>query len=479
MRSSKWRGAIVVTAACALTALLLLMGAQAAARRSAGSTVLFLPFVRKTPAVPPPTIVPPTATTRPVEPTATAIVAPPTATSPPVGGANYSVHVGPGYTDVSPRQLIRTSGDRLYVAASNCENYPCTDVGQTLRMFRAISTGVPSGFSRADQQHEPRGVVGWAIAVDRSNVIHVAWTDRIASGSRADRLRYTTFNPATDTWSATTETIDDALNVTTESGGQGVQTVALALDANGSPHIVYLKRGPSDQERRIVYRSRSANGWSAPVRLDDTISYSGNQKAWHPNLLFDTQGRILALWERGSSNGGNDGTIFGRVRAANGAWGGAVNISGENAARVTIDQSTSAIVTPDNRYHVTWITSTNDFIRYQYSDDAGISWKANHPGGGMQPTHNPALGWAAGKLRIYGHGSPVPPPDGSGDNLYYFESAGGSAAWSGWTQLVTGDFDSSVNVRWSQYFHNFPNTIDLAYWNDAYPNELYVGSEVR
>ena len=128
------------------------------------------------------------------------------------------------------------------------------------------------------------------------------------------------------------------------------------------------------------------------------------------------------------------------------------------------------------RYHITWIAAATDYIRYQYSDDRGQSWSANHPGGGAQATHNPSLGYAAGKLRIYGHGTPVPAPDGHGDDLYYFEGPGGGANWGGWTKFVTGtNYDSSVNVRWSQFFHAFPNTIDLAYWNDQYPNQLYAG----
>jgi hypothetical protein len=147
---------------------------------------------------------------------------------------------------------------------------------------------------------------------------------------------------------------------------------------------------------------------------------------------------------------------------------------------VAIDQSTSLLISPDNRYHIIWISATNDYIRYQYSDDNGQTWNSNNPGAGSQATHNPSLGYAAGKVRIYGHGVPVPPPDGHGDNLYYFEGNGGTAAWGGWTQLVTGsDYDSSVNVRWSQFFFSFPNTMDLAYWNDNYPNVLYAGTDIK
>ena len=408
---------------------------------------------------------------------ATATVTPTSTPSSPTG-QNYNIAVGPGYTDVSPKQLVRTSGNRLYSAVSNCEQYPCTDVAQTLRMYRADSVGVPSGFSLVDASHAPGAVSQWAIAIDGGNTIHVVWNNRITSGGDLSSLRYTTFSTSTDTWSGSVETIDTALNVALDGGGQGMQSVALALDASGVAHVVYLKGNGIN--RRADHRSRSGGVWSAATQLDDGVTYANNQKAWHPNLAFDSSGKLLVVWERGSFNGDNDGTIYGRVRAADGTWGSTVTISGDNAARVTIDQSTSLLMTPDNRYHITWIAATTDDIHYQYSDDGGQTWATNNPGGGAQASHNPSLGYAAGMLRIYAHGVPVPSPDGHGDNLYAFESSGGPAAWGGWTQLVTGtNYDSSINVRWAQFFFAFPNTIDLAYWNDNYPNLLYAGTDIR
>ena len=88
----------------------------------------------------------------------------------------------------------------------------------------------------------------------------------------------------------------------------------------------------------------------------------------------------MVAWLRGSFNGDNDGTIFVRVRNTNGTWGTTHNISGDNTARVSIDQSTSLLITPDNRFHITFITSPNDYVRYAYSDDQGSTWQFNNPG---------------------------------------------------------------------------------------------------
>jgi len=412
----------------------------------------------------------PAATATPM-PAATAT---PQATGTTVPAANHNVVVGNGYTDVSPKALARTSGDRLYAGVSDCDNYPCVLTSQTLHMYRADSTGVPTGFTRKDSTHEPGGIAQWAVAIDGSDVIHVVFNTRSTNGGNVTELKYATFNTSTDLWGSV-DSIDNGVSFGEESGGQGVQSVALALDASGNPHVVYL----AGADRRTYYRNRIGGVWSSASQLDTGVAYSGNEKAWHPNLAFDPEGRILAVWLRGTFNGANDGTLYSRVQATDGTWGPLVNLSGTNAARTVIDQSTSTLMTADGRYHVAWITQPDDYIRYSYSDDHGVTWNTNNPGGGTVANHNPSLGVdGVGGIRIYAHGAPSPAPDGHGDNLYYFSGAGGAGSWSSFTLYVSGTYDSSVNTRWSQFFYHYPSMLDIAYWNDSYPNVLFVGSEL-
>lgn len=430
----------------------------------AGSSATRTPTATPTPAA---------ITTATATPTATATA---TNTSTPGGatGRSAKILVGPGYTDVSPKALVRTSTDRLFVGVSTCDAYPCVSMAQTIRIYRADGPGIPTSFTRQDSSGEPSGVAQWAVAIDGNDVIHVLFNTRSSDAAPVTALKYATFDTATNRWDAP-ETIDSTISFTQDSGGQGVQSVALALDSAGKPHVVYL----AGANRRVMYRNKIGSSWSGAIQVDSDITYTGNLKAWHPNLAFDTVGRIIVAWERGSFNGANDGTIFIKTRDANGVWGNSINLSGTNAARTIIDQSTSLLVTADNRYHIAWITAPDDYIRYQFSDDNGVTWQAHHPADGFQVTHNPSLGPdGKGGIRLYGHGVPTPHPDGHGDNLYYFESTGGSAAWSAFTLYVTGAFDSSVNTRWSQFFHRSPATVDIAYWADPYPNVLYVGAEV-
>jgi len=51
-------------------------------------------------------------------------------------------------------------------------------------------------------------------------------------------------------------------------------------------------------------------------------------------------------------------------------------------------------------------------------------------------------------------------------------------AWSARKLYATGSFDASVSTRWSQYFHRYPLTLDVVYWDQNYPNVLYYGADV-
>jgi len=66
--------------------------------------------------------------------------------------------------------------------------------------------------------------------------------------------------------------------------------------------------------------------------------------------------------------------------------------------------------------------------------------------------------------------------------LVNVEPAGGS--WSSARTFASGCFDSSVSVRWSQYFWNNPTVLDMIFWTEKGPtgasnvNQLYY-AEIR
>jgi hypothetical protein len=245
--------------------------------------------------------------------------------------------------------------------------------------------------------------------------------------------------------------------------------VALAVDQSGSPHAVWNAIG-ADGRLHIQYSTIVDTGWSEPIRVDD-VQLATNHSAWHPTLAFAPDGDLLLAWLDGSFNQTPDATVRIRLRHADGTWGASVAIPDQ--ALTGIDNGPSLLVTPDGVQHLTFLNGYDE-VRYWYN--AGSGWR-----GDRQPphqvTHDPSLGPdGMGGIYIYGHGSPpVGNPTGHGDDLFRFHEPAGSSVWSAFTQYTAGSFDSSVSTRWAQFFHFFPDVVDIVYWHDAYPNTLFSG----
>ena len=418
--------------------------------------------------------------------TVTAVIAAATASvlAPTIGTntQNHKVDVGNGYTDVTPRQLVRTSGNRLYVSGWKFDTFPHGGIGsspwntQTLRMYKANQAGVPTSFTRLDSANEPAGVVSWSMAIDCEDVIHVVWTTRATWGSPADTgvdnyVKYCQFDTATDVW-GTVENIETTAG--TKEIGQGDELVSIAIDAGGVPHIAYVK--DDGTRRRVIYRNRAGGSWSSATTVDDQ-TFGAGEGCWHPGIVFDNAGRIVVTWLRGdnmySSWTATTGRLFVRVYSS-GVWGTTHDVVGA-AVWTGIDQGSPLYVDANGRYHVCYI-NTSKQVQYRYSDDQGATWTANSPSSGTYTADNPAPGpGASGKVRIYSHGSGTPP------NLVYWEGDGGAASWGSPSSYITDTgFDCSTNARWTQYWWWYPNTLDIAYWKADYPtNELYIGSEIQ
>jgi hypothetical protein len=372
---------------------------------------------------------------------------------------NHNIAVGPGFTDVSPHQLVRTSTNILFTLVPTCDSYPSCPTN-SLRVYRADQPGTPTTFTEQDSAHRPGGVGSSAIAIDGADTIHVLWNDR--SGT----VNYRAFSTASNLWSSTT--VVATSNWT--DFGQGDEGVALAVDSNGMPHAAWSAKG-SDGILHVFYGNKGGS-WSAQ-QVDD-VPLGNNRRALHPTVAFTASDTLVVSWLEGTFNYIPDGIIRVRTRASAGTWAATQTIDDPDGAMTTIDNGPSLMVTPDGTMHLTFLAaSPADQVRYWYNSGAGWQGDQQPP---VQITHNPSLGPdGSGGVYLYGHGTPTP-VDGHGDNLYFFHKAAGGA-WEPWTLYMTGSYDSSATTRWAQFFHTFPQTIDIAYWADAYPNILYIGTD--
>lgn len=403
-------------------------------------------------------------------------------------GTPTATELGLGTADPSPHQVVRTSGNRLYVFSQGCPSYP-TCGPNAIHVYRADQTGIATSFTEVGQTGAPAGnfVGSISAAIDARDVVTLIYNRSDGAGE----VRVVSFLTATNRWAG-----DRRLQTThwTEYT-QGEEGVALAVDATGTAHAVWVSRGAATAgPTRLFYARRGASGWSRPARIDDQAVPLGTRQSLHPAIAFDTAGRLTVAWLQGSRDRDlgqilgfsfpiyytADGTIFTRTMSAAGTWGPTARLPG--IAMTAIDNGPSLISTPDGTLHLTFISGEpgqEDEMRYYYDRRDGAGWR-----GDRQPdrfiTHDPALGPdGAGGVVIYTHGQPGYYAANQryqflsyGNDEYYFTLPSGAAAWSAPKLYAAGPFDSAPSTRWSQFLHNFPQYLDVLFWRTDRPNAM-------
>ena len=390
----------------------------------------------------------------------------------PTSGTVAVALVGPGTTDPSVHQLVRTSKNILYVVAPDGTT-GSTNPSASLRVHKADVAGTPGSFTNKDDAHAPGGGVNCSdSAIDGQDRIHTIWID--GQGN----VLYAVFNTGTDVWGATT---------TLETNGffsgaqtQGDEGIALALDSAGNPHAVWITTTALNQFR-AHYATLQNGSWSVPVAVEELVI----KNSWHPALAFAPSGDLTVAWLDGSGGYALDAVVRTRVRHANGTWDATLTLP--DTTHVSADNGPSMLITADGVRHITFVNYTSttlNTMRYWY--DAGSGWR-----GDQQPTptvsHDPVLGPdGSGGLYIYAHGVPLGDPKGSGDGKFRFHKAAHGSTWSAFIQIAeasaTGQIDDATSTRWSQFFHNFPKTVDFTYWPHAPGNPtagytIYIGTQ--
>lgn len=395
--------------------------------------------------------------------------------------ASGEIPVGPGFSDVSPHQIVRTSNNVVYVAVPSCNSYPLC-YGNSIGMQAGNKSGTPTSFEEKDSAHNPStsasakdGIGSSAIALAASDKIYVAYN------TQSEGTYVASFDTEKNLWGK-------PVRIGSTSAGpkwsveQGKEGVGIAVDRNGSPHIVFSYLG-SDGVKHIATSHLSSGSWTSAVQIDDAKLGSG-QGALHPTVAFSPSNVMLVAWLVGNESAGYntpDGTI--RVRALTSSTSGPPSVQipdkiyspNKGYAATTIDQGPSMIVTAAGSAHVAFI-DTNDVIRYWHSNLTDYTSWVGSAQPARQQTHDPSLGPdGSGGIYIYGHGTPQGNKDGHGNNLYRMHLGRGSSTWSAFElQIADNNLDCSVSTRWSQFFHYFPEQIDYTYWNDHYPNQEFV-----
>src|SRR5215217_310449 len=125
------------------------------------------------------------------------------ATADPLGTASALVFVGPGASENSQRQVVRTADGVVYIASVDDDGYGDRTPAE-LHMYRATTAGVPTAFTSADEADDPHvddpfDMSGGDARIDASGVIHLTYA--VADLSSASvTVRYQTFDTRDDQW---------------------------------------------------------------------------------------------------------------------------------------------------------------------------------------------------------------------------------------------------------------------------------------
>jgi len=414
-----------------------------------------------------------------------------TVTVTPVPAATVNgVTVGGGFIESPDRQVVRTTNNVVYIFA--VDDNPCQLSGGygVIRAYKGIGAqsvdpNVPTSFAEMDSAHHPQAssnsqtcvyaaasstLFSPDVALDRSGVVQLAYID-----PNTGNVWYQPFSTVTDTWGART-LIGTGADKVSGSGWSRAGDLALTLDANDAPHVVYATNGSSNNLR---YVNKVGGAWSAPI----TIASGSN--IMDPSLVTSLDGTIHLAYLDNSLAA--HGTIK-YMHYVSGAWGPIETVSAGDAnvlANNDHDQSPSISTDPNGVPHVVFLdgtpNGTDDYVRDRYRVNG--SWVDNTPPGGNGGPSNASGTWYAHDPGTY--------VSGSGDEYvflghdvnispggYEYQKGGAGNPWSPYSQLdprnktntspstSANGLDGSVSVRFDPLRDTNPTLIDIVYYDE-------------
>jgi hypothetical protein len=371
----------------------------------------------------------------------------------PLGTPSRLVRVGPGVSESSQRQVVRTRERFVYIASVDDDGYS-GGAAADLHMYRATSAGVPTAFASADAAHDPHvtqplDLSGGDARIDAAGIIHLTYVianlgNDDAGGYAANSLRvmYQTFDTATDTWGSA-EAVSE---LPAEGDGlRGKVVSALALDPSGKPLVV-----TASSSGVSAWSPAASGGWSRTAISDP--------RALHPSLAIDTSGRAHLAW---LSSPSDKPSIRYASRAPSGDWSAPEIVADADVlSNDTNDQSPSLAFDASARPIALWLDA-NDDIRIGIRDADGV-WRPDDPSPTF--THTPGL-YLRGNDRVVflGHDADGHPA--------YLSHAAGAPDWSTvgvFAPPADEDgyyaYDGSASVRFDPLFDPDCRIVDVAFF---------------
>ena len=392
--------------------------------------------------------------------------------------------IGVGYTDVMPRQIVRTHDDRVYIFAGQ------TQGSNNILVYWTATPGVPTSaedFSGSTQLDPPlpRNPISVDAVYDGNTIIHVLINENCASPysvctPNSGELYDHPFDITTNTFRpAKLISIGNSIVVGPYLGSGGVSGL---FDTNGVLHVAYWGGYNHIDYAAFTYDVES----DTLTHVDSLVHVDTRGSANHPILAVSpVDNSVTIAW---ISEASSPAQILARTKTANG-WGPVelVGPSDPNAGvwtstnqGISVDQGPTLIITADGTKHLVYIQdvdSSGDYGHVRYATYTSSTGWIDQPV--PYYTHDPALATnGQGNIYILGHGHfPNVGSDPACTHDYNICSIKKTA--TGWdlpqlfaTPPSTETFDDSISVRWSVVGWNRPDLIEFAFFSGQNSNYL-------
>ncbi|MBI5530722.1 MAG: DUF4082 domain-containing protein [Candidatus Doudnabacteria bacterium] len=411
------------------------------------------------------------------------------APTPVPAASQVGLTVGSGFVEHTTRQVVRTSNNVVYVVTA--DDNPCQVGGKgVIHIWKGLgaqasNSAVPTSFTEQDAANRPTAAVSGScvfaggvastllspdIRLNSNGIIGVAYID----GSNGN-VYYQTYSTITDTWGAREVAATGAL---TSSGTGWTRTgqLAMTLDANDVPNIIYPSSGTSNSMR---YVNKIGGTWSSPT----TIATGTN--VMHGSLVTALDGTLHAAWLDNSL--ATHSIIKYAHRDASGVWSAVETVSaGDSLVLSTTNDDQGPNITTDlnSQPHVLYLDGVpngpDNYVRLRYRNSTGV-WTDNTPPGTAGGPSNPNGTWYTHSPQMYysqtgdpwvflGHDINI---SGGG---YEYQIGGPGNSWSAYSQLDprnstnttagTPGLDGSASVRFDPLRDNNPGIIDVLFYDE-------------
>jgi hypothetical protein len=409
------------------------------------------------------------------------------------------VTVGGGFIEAPNRQVVRTASNIVYVFAADDDPCQLGGIG-VIRAWKGTGAQptnpvVPTAFAEQDAFHEPAAPVSGTcvfgenvgpvfgqpdLRLDDGGTVHLAYIE-----GNTGNVYYQTFSTATDLWGART-VIATGASTDSLSGWPRFGNVALTLDANNIPHVVFISSGTLNS---VKYTNKVSGSWSTA-----STTFSGTNEC-NPSMVTALDGTIHLAWLDNSIS--THATV--KYAKNSGSWGTIETPSmGDSLvlSQGNHDQGPSIAADLNNLPHVLYLDGTvngsDNYVRLKYRAADGV-WSDNTPSGAPGAS-NPTGTWYAHTPQNYisnvgdeyvflGHDVNISPAP------YQYQLGGVGDNWSAVSQMDPRNstnttagapgLDGTANARFDPLRDNNTRIIDVLYYDEndgtgSYPHHATI-----